>query len=228
MRLFPSVQPFTGKLTRWRHLRESLLRPMWVILFILWTVVTTATDIRDNFLSPEIRQAWETRAVLRWLPAWDWHVWLVGVLVITVLALFETTFRVRRGDHELLQKWIGTGAFHADFLRLYNRGKQLSDACDDFPQKALPEAETEQWVKDVEAFISTRTTEPLNDLYLKMFHEDARLSKPFGSWGELPQSKLRYKLDCHVYQLHQIMNSLTMMRLSGVANQFGPDALPAR
>ena len=188
---------------------------MWLILFFIWTGITIATDIRDNFLSPEIRQAWETRAVLRWLPAWDWHVWLMGVLVIAVLALFETTFRVRRGDHELLQKWIGNGAFHADFLRLYLRGKRLSEDCDEFPQKPLPEAETGQWVNDVEDFLKTRTAEPLNDLYLRMFHEDARLSKPFGSWGELPQSKLRYKLDCHVYQLHQIQLSLNLMRLGG-------------
>lgn len=196
---------------------------MWVILFFLWTAITTATDIRDNFLSPEIRQAWETRAVLRWLPAWDWHVWLIGVLVLAVMALFETTFRLRQGDHVLLQKWIGTGAFHADFLRLYNQGRRLGDDCNDFPQKPLPEAETEQWVKDVEAFLQTRTPEPLSDLYMGMFHEDARLSKPAGSWGELPQSKLRYKIDCHKHQLNKIMQSLTMMRMSGVANQLGPD-----
>lgn len=197
---------------------------MWLIALFAWSVFSFATDIRDNFLSPEIRNAWETRAVLRWLPAMDWHVWLIGVLTIAVLALFETTFRQRQKDYVLLQKWIGNGTFHADFLRLYNRGKRLSDDCDEFPQKPLPEAETEQWVKDVETFLRTGTSEPLNDLYLKMFHEDAKLSKPFGQWGELPQSKLRYKIDCHVYQLHQIMNSLTMMRLSGVANQFGPDS----
>jgi hypothetical protein len=136
----------------------------------------------------------------------------------------EQNFRQRRRADVLLQKWIGNGAFHADFLRLYNRGRRLSDDCDEFPQKPLPEAETEIWVKNVEAFLRTRTSEPLNDLYLGMFHEDAKLSKPSGSWGELPQSKLRYKIDCHVYQLHQIMNSLATMRLSGVANQFGPDA----
>jgi hypothetical protein len=224
MRLIPTVPPNT-RLTRWQHLRQVLLRPMWLIALIVWSVFSFATDVRDNFLSLEIRQAWETRAVLRWLPAMDWHVWLIGVLTIAVLALFETTFRLRRDDNHLLQKWIGTGAFHADFLRLYNRGKQLSDTCDDFPQKALPEAETEQWVQDVEAFISTRTTEPLNDLYLKMFHEDARLSKPFGSWAELPQSKLRYKIDCHVYQLHQIQISLNLMRWSGIANQLGAPPL---
>lgn len=199
---------------------------MWLTLGILWTVFSFATDVRDNFLSPEIQREWETRTVLRWLPALDWHIWLVGLLSIVVLALFETSFRQRRSDNVLLQKWIGNGAFHKDFLRFFNRGKRLSDDCDEFPQMPLPQAETEKWVKEVEAFLNTRTPEPLNELYAQMFHEDARLSKPFGSWADLPQSKLRYKIDCHMYQLHQIMNSLTMMRLSGVANQFGPETVP--
>lgn len=135
----------------------------------------------------------------------------------------EQNFRQRRRVDVLLQKWIGNGAFHKDFLRLFNRGKRLSEDCDEFPQRALPEAETENWVKEVEAFLTARTPEPLNDMYVGMFHEDARLSKPGGPWT--PQSQLRYKIDCHTYQLNEIMRSLATMRLSGVANQFGPDLI---
>lgn len=206
--------------TRWQHLREVLLRPMWLIILAAWTAFSFAADIRDNFLAPELQKTWATRALL---PNWDWHVWLVGVLIICVIAIFESSFRGRREDNTLLQKWIGNGAFHTEFLQLYNRGRRLSSDCDEFPQMALPEAETETWIKDTETFLATKTPPPLNELYVGMFHEDPRLTKPMGSWGELPQSKLRYKIDCHKYQLNKIMSSLTMMRMSGVANQLGPD-----
>jgi hypothetical protein len=219
------MQSFKPARTRWQHLRQVLLRPMWILFALAWSIFSCATDIRDNFLSAEIQSAWATRVVLGWLPKLDWHVWIMGMLFICVVAMFEMSFRQRRTDTALLEKWIGNGAFHRDYLRLYNRGRRLSDDCDEFPQKPLPEAETKAWVKDTETFLMTRTPEPLNELYIGMFHEDAKLSKPGGPWTR--QSELRYEIDCQVYQLHQIMNSLTMMRLSGVANQFGPDVLSA-
>jgi hypothetical protein len=225
--LRPTRQPQINGLTRKRHFREVLLRPMWLIILAAWTVFSFAADFRDNFLAPELKAAWETRVVLGWLPQWDWHVWLIGVLSIVVVAMFESSFRMRRSDIALLQKWVGNGAFHAEFLRLYNRGRRLSSDCDEFPTIPLPEAETVKWVNDTEAFLLTRTPEPLNDLYAAMFHEDPRLTKPLGVFGETAQAQLRYKIDCHKYQLNKIMNSLTMMRLSGVANQFGPETLPS-
>ncbi|MCA1627095.1 MAG: hypothetical protein LC742_03950 [Acidobacteria bacterium] len=153
---------------------------------------------------------------------------MMGMLFICVMAMFEMTFRQRRSDTTLLQKWIGNGAFHADFLRIYNRGRKLSTNCDEYPQLPLPEAETDTWIRDAETFLSTQTPEPLNELYVAMFHEDPGLTKPVGHWGETPQAKLRYKIDCHKHQLNKIMSSLAMMRVSGVANQFGPNGLPSR
>src|ERR1044072_512456 len=67
----------------------------------------------------------------------------------------ERNLRQRLNADVLLHKWIGNGAFHKDYLRLFNRGKRLSDDCDEFPQTPLPEAETENWVKEVEVFLTT-------------------------------------------------------------------------
>lgn len=135
----------------------------------------------------------------------------------------EQNIRQRRTADVLLRKWTGAGDFHKDYIRLSNRGRRLSNDCDEFPQQSLPEAAADEWIKDVDTFLRTRIPEPLTDLLVDMFYEDAKLSKPFGSWAELPQSKLRYKIDCHVYQLTEIVKHLNLMRLSGIANQFGPD-----
>ena len=70
--------------------RRVLLRPWALIVVVSWTLFSHAAVLRDNFLPPDVQQRWTT---LTLLPRWDWWVWVLGVLTITVCIVLETSYR---------------------------------------------------------------------------------------------------------------------------------------
>jgi hypothetical protein len=75
----------------------NVLGPWWVwTLLLIWTVFSGATTVRDNFLKAKYRRRWST---LRMIPRVRWYGWVIGVLVIVLLAATEGAFRAWRSEH---------------------------------------------------------------------------------------------------------------------------------
>jgi hypothetical protein len=69
---------------------KKSFRLLWVIVAAVWTLFSNAATVRDNFLPP----VWQQRlATLNLLPKWPWYVWVIGMLMIALVALLEGTFR---------------------------------------------------------------------------------------------------------------------------------------
>ncbi len=79
---------------RLRH-AVDLMRGVWSAVAIAWGLVGGLTLIRDNLLTPEKRQPFETLALLPKVTlAW----WLAIALLILLCGVFEGSFRVRREE----------------------------------------------------------------------------------------------------------------------------------
>jgi hypothetical protein len=66
---------------------------MWLAVGVAWTLFSNAATARDNLLSAETQKALATERLLTWLPKWDWHVWLIGLLVLVILCLLDGAYR---------------------------------------------------------------------------------------------------------------------------------------
>jgi hypothetical protein len=72
---------------------EAVRSAVWLFVFAGWTVFCIGTQIRDNFLSPDQQKKLSTLQVIA---KFNWHTWLIGVLVILLLATLEGAYRVHR------------------------------------------------------------------------------------------------------------------------------------
>jgi hypothetical protein len=59
------------------------------LLAAAWTLFGTLVIVRDNFLSAEKQQRYATLAIL---PNWPWHVWVIGLLAILLVMVFEGAY----------------------------------------------------------------------------------------------------------------------------------------
>jgi hypothetical protein len=80
----------TDRLSFWW---EAIRSAVWLFVFIGWTVFCFVTQIRDNFLSADRVKKLSTLEVVA---KFNWHTWLIGVLVILLLATLEGAYRVHR------------------------------------------------------------------------------------------------------------------------------------
>jgi hypothetical protein len=65
----------------------------WLLVAFIWTIFSNAATVRDNFLSTEYQQKWGT---LRIMPKLSIEVWLLGILLLTLMAAMEGAFRAWR------------------------------------------------------------------------------------------------------------------------------------
>jgi hypothetical protein len=94
---------------------EAIRSAVWLFVFLGWTVFCFATQIRDNFLPPNQQKRLGTLDVLA---RFNWRTWLIGVLVILVLATLEGAYRVHR------RRLTATKKEHSDKL---NAATQLAE-----------------------------------------------------------------------------------------------------
>ncbi|MGD0013557.1 MAG: hypothetical protein ABSD56_03905 [Bryobacteraceae bacterium] len=75
------------RLVYWKRV---LFHPWSVIAVVIWTVFSNAATFRDNFLPPDVQSQWRTIGLL---PKWNWWVWVLGLLAITLCILLEASYR---------------------------------------------------------------------------------------------------------------------------------------
>jgi len=63
-------------------------------------LLSAAFHFRDNFLPATLRASLDTQAIVK---GWDWHVWMIGTLVIVVAAALEGSYGRHRAVLEDLQ-----------------------------------------------------------------------------------------------------------------------------
>lgn len=110
-----------SRVSHLRRLAGAQLLP-WAVG--VWAVFGTLTQIRDNFLDPDVRQRWDTFGLL---PHWSIASWLAVGLGILSVGVFEGSYRLesiardeidllrRRSDEAADDEWTGLAdTFFAD------------------------------------------------------------------------------------------------------------------
>jgi hypothetical protein len=75
---------------RWEHLKQ-VARWWWAMVITAWTLLSLADFIMGK-MSPDRKAVWDAMWIT---PKWGWKVWIIGLLVITVLMLFEGSYRLQ-------------------------------------------------------------------------------------------------------------------------------------
>jgi hypothetical protein len=78
------------RITLWAFLGQAL-RHTWVYAYgFLWSLFGSATRIRDNFLPESWKGALQTRKLLSAVPPMTWQVWMIGLLVLILIAIVRS------------------------------------------------------------------------------------------------------------------------------------------
>lgn len=100
---------FTWLLPRLTFLRGALFKRWFIILLGIWTAFSNFATFRDNFLSAELQHKLATVSLMNHLGGRDW---LIGILAITVVAL-----------------WLGAYTYNQTITgHLILKGKEIVDA----------------------------------------------------------------------------------------------------
>jgi hypothetical protein len=67
-----------------------------VVAFV-WTIFSNFTKVRDNFFPPALQQKF---SILNFIPKWPWHVWVIGLLLILLVMVFEGAYSVHNKKEE--------------------------------------------------------------------------------------------------------------------------------
>jgi hypothetical protein len=128
--------------------------------------------------------------------------------VTAAVCFIIASYRIWAAEHKKaseataqLEATVVSKEISDELLRLWFVGEQLFDELNELVLKTLPTERVEQWIQEVEAFLLAKFPAPKNELYVKMFREDAQVSRPMGVFGEQPQAKLQYKVRSHKHQL---------------------------
>lgn len=78
--------------SRIEHLYSALILPVWTWIIVGgFVVISVLTWVRDEFLSFEQREAWRIPEIL---PHWSLTTWLICLLIVTLIVLFEGSYRL--------------------------------------------------------------------------------------------------------------------------------------
>jgi hypothetical protein len=75
---------------RLKFLRAALFNRWVLIVFGIWTLFSNFATLRDNFLPVELQREWATPALMNAFAPKDW---VIGLLAITAIALWEGAYR---------------------------------------------------------------------------------------------------------------------------------------
>jgi hypothetical protein len=79
-----------GWLNKRIKFHKKSFRVLWIPVMFIWGLFSNAVTIRDNFFSVQ----WQQRlATLSILPKWHSYLWVIGTLVIIIVALIEGSYR---------------------------------------------------------------------------------------------------------------------------------------
>jgi len=59
-------------------------------MMVLWSLISSADTLVGKYGSDSFKKAWDAEWIA---PKWGWKVWIIGLLIITVVFMFEFTFR---------------------------------------------------------------------------------------------------------------------------------------
>lgn len=77
---------------RFAHARDVVIKPLWLVVFALWTFAGVLQQARDGLNDfAQIKLGVEN--LMGWLPDFSLSTWLVFALVISLLAVFEGSFQ---------------------------------------------------------------------------------------------------------------------------------------
>jgi xanthosine utilization system XapX-like protein len=229
---------------RTSFLREVFWRKGVVVVGVIYALLQLPYNLIQWFVAPEYQARFQLIILARYF---RWWVWVIIALVLIIGILIEGSYQVIRRRVEelaaksaLLSEWTNSDALHAKLLRFGMMGDRLFNTCNDI-YAPLPAEEVSQWIKEVETFLQTKIpepmrevyvqlfrqdarllkpvgqwgedphTKPMREVYVQLFRQDARLLKPVGQWGEDPHTKLRTTVDSHRYQLKKIMIDIALM-----------------
>ena len=84
-----------GWLNKRIEFHRKSFRVLWIPVMFLWGLFSNAATLRDNFLPLE----WQQKlATLKLLPKWQWYVWVIGTLIIVIIALVEGSYRAAQSE----------------------------------------------------------------------------------------------------------------------------------
>ncbi len=87
------IMSFTDKLNRWPRFKHaySLGAGWWAVLVGAWTLLSSADTLIGKLGTTDFKAKWDA---LWLLPTWGWRTWLLGICVITVIVIFERSYRL--------------------------------------------------------------------------------------------------------------------------------------
>lgn len=86
------IMDMESKWTRIDHARAIAAR-WWFVMYAAWTMLATADTLVAHYASAAFRENW---ARWWWIPIRGLKTWLVGMCVITIVVIFEGSFRLHR------------------------------------------------------------------------------------------------------------------------------------
>jgi hypothetical protein len=187
---------------RLRFLKTVLLRPVGLVAMGIWTLFSAFATFRDNFLPTDIKERWQTLALI---PGWRWHVWVIGALLIVLVIVFESAYRLyNRLDVE--------ASSHADFKRVIDvlgrfleRGRILADKCRE-EKEPPPREEADALEHEVEQFL----VEHLGASYVARFRSGANLPMTMTSIRSSEHVKIWAGLERGKARLEQFLQELSI------------------
>jgi hypothetical protein len=117
------------RISLWVFLGRAL-RHTWVYAYgVLWSVFGSATRIRDNFLPESWKDTLQTRRLLSAVPRMTWQVWMIGLLVLVLIAIVRSALMqlhaVERlfftSDDELTRLKTGPFAVELEIHEIFQR-----------------------------------------------------------------------------------------------------------
>jgi len=194
---------------RTSFLKEVFWHKGVAVVLAFYSILQLVFNIIGWTTPPETQAKYQLIKIVQFF---SWQTWLIGLLTIVAVMVTEGSYRtVKKREIELAKKneflnaRTASEIIQTELLTFWLAGDKLFNEINDMPPNvALPVAQVEEWISQSESFLQTKFRSPMNELYLRMFREDAGITQPVGVFGQTPHAKLRARVESHKYQLARI------------------------
>src|SRR5260370_31018801 len=92
---------------RLQFCKAVLLKPVWVVVLVVCTVVCNSDSISGKVIKPNVSpEAWKKLEAVAMTTHWHWYVWAIGALLIMLVGAIETAYRLYKAAREKEQKAV--------------------------------------------------------------------------------------------------------------------------